>query len=79
VEEGNLVYTREKISVLDSVGKDPTQSRHGALSNLQKKLPELACLGRRRLIVIQNELLIWNYKGTAEDHFRASLVKFGGC
>jgi len=24
------------------------QSRHGALSNLQKKLPELACLGRRR-------------------------------
>jgi len=56
-----------------------TQSRHGALSNLQKKLPELACLGRRRLIVIQNELLIWNYKGTAEDHFRASLVKFGGC
>jgi len=34
------------------------QSRHGALSNLQKKLPELACLGqrRRRWVVIQAEL-----------------------
>jgi len=54
------------------------QSRHGALLNLQKKLLELACLGRRRLIVIQTELLIWDCRGTAEDHFRASLVKFGG-
>jgi hypothetical protein len=62
-------------------GSQPlAQSRHGALSNLQKKLPELACLGqrRRRLIVIQTEILIWNCRGTAEDHFRASLVKFSG-
>jgi len=56
------------------------QSRHGALSNLQKKLHELACLGRRRrrLIVIHTELLAWSCRGTIEDHFRACLVKFGG-
>ena len=56
------------------------QSMYGTLSNLQKKLPELACLGRfrHRLIVVQTERLIWNCRVTAEDHFRASLVKFGG-
>ena len=56
------------------------QSMYGTLSNLQKKLPELACLGRCwcRWVVIQIDLFIWNYRGIAEDHFRASLVKFGG-
>ena len=53
-----------------------TQSRHSELSILQKKLSEWACLGRRRrrMVVIQTELFTRRCKGTAEDHFYASLV-----
>jgi len=47
------------------------QSRHGALSNVHKKLSELACLGRcrHRLIVIQIERLIWNCRGSVSFKF----------
>jgi len=66
------IYSRWKRAIFSTQGKNfqplirlgriqrLAQNRHGTLSNLQKKLPVLACLGhrRRRLIVIQTELLI---------------------
>jgi hypothetical protein len=83
VEEGNLVFTREKILALYSVGKDPNRWFKVATLRCQicrKRLPELTYSRRRRrrCAVIHPEPFTWGCRRTAGDPLRASFVLFDG-
>jgi hypothetical protein len=56
------------------------QSRHGALSNLQKKLPEVASLEWCHVLLCASEPVttIPRRRGMSGDQFRARFAKFGG-
>jgi len=81
---GQVCLHYGKFSAFDSVGKDPNRWFKVSMVHCQicrKRLPEVACLGRRRRrwVVIQPNRAIWGCRASAEDLYRARFVKFDGC
>ena len=83
MEEGNLVYTVEKSSALDSVGKNPNRWLKVGMVHCQIcscMLPEVASLGwcHVRLFASEPVKTIPRRRGMFGDQFRARFGKFGG-